>query len=192
MSKTWCWTTLLLALCAIIVIGWSVMDKKNQQQNTRSHQEPTYTSVNISTVVYNPAGDLSYKLLSDKVAYFSTDEMSWFENPIMTTYDKSSTPTWSIRSDKAKLTQEHKLYLCGHVVLNNLNQTSQLERIQTDNALIDLISQDVTSKDQVTLLGQGIHSIGEEMRGNLKVKSAELLKKVKTYYEIQNTRQPQP
>ncbi|MBP2168493.1 lipopolysaccharide export system protein LptC [Erwinia toletana] len=192
MSRTRRWITLLLALIAIILVGWTLTGNDDQPQVTTNNHEPTYTSANSSTVVYNPLGGLNYKLVSDKVTYFAEDGVSWFDNPIMTTYDDNKVPTWSVRSDKAKLTNDRKLFLYGHVEVNSLTQDSQLERIKTDNAQVNLVTQDVTSEDQVTLYGSSFNSTGMKMRGNLRTKTAELLEKVKTSYEIQNAQQSKP
>ena len=116
--------------------------------------------------------------------------MTWFDNPVMTTYDENKVPTWSVRGDKAKLTNDRMLYLYGHVEVNSLTKDTQLERIKTDNAQINLTTQDVTSDDQVTLYGRSFNSTGMKMRGNLRKKTAELIEKVKTSYEIQNEQKP--
>ncbi|MEZ3500150.1 LPS export ABC transporter periplasmic protein LptC [Pantoea sp. KPR_PJ] len=190
MSKSRRWITLILALIALVLIGWNLTSQdENGVPVATNDQEPTYTSANSNTVVYNPTGALAYKLVSDKVTYFAADEVSWFDKPVMTTYDENKVPTWSVRADKAKLTKDRMLYLYGHVEVNTLTQDSQLQRIQTDNAQVNLISQDVTSDDQVTLFGRGFNSTGMKMRGNLRTKNAELIEKVKTYYEIQNAQQ---
>lgn len=68
---------------------------------------------------------------------------------------------------------------------------TQLRRITTDNAQINLVTQDVTSEDLVTLYGTTFNSCGLKMRGNLRSKNAELIEKVRTSYEIQN-KQTQP
>lgn len=78
------------------------------------------------------------------------------------------------------------LYLYGHVEVNSLTTTSQLEKIKTDNAQVNLVTQDVTSDDEVTLYRTNFTSNGMKMRGNLRTKTAELIDKVKTNYEIQN------
>ncbi|AXF78277.1 LPS export ABC transporter periplasmic protein LptC [Erwinia tracheiphila] len=191
MSKTRRWITLLLALVAIVLIGWNLADTDNgAAPTTVNGQEPTYTSQTSNTLVYNPQGALNYKLVSDKVTYFSVDAVSWFDNPIMTTYDENQIPTWSVRADKAKLTNDRMLYLYGHAEVNSLTQDAQLQRIKTDNATVNLVTQDVTSEDQVTLYGISFNSTGMKMRGNLRNKTAELIEKVKTSYEIQNTKHP--
>lgn len=191
MSKTRRWITLLLALVAIVLIGWNMTDNdKGNAPAAANGLEPTYTSETSNTVVYNPMGALSYKLVSDKVTYFSQDGVSWFDNPLMTTYDENKIPTWSVRADKAKLTNDRMLYLYGHVEVNSLTKDAQLQRIKTDNAVVNLVTQDVTSEDQVTLYGSSFNSSGMKMRGNLRNKTAELIEKVKTSYEIQNEKQP--
>lgn len=190
MSKSRRWITLILALIALVLIGWNLTSQDDSSAPVAtSDQEPTYTSANSNTVVYNPQGALAYKLVSEKVTYFAADEVSWFDKPVMTTYDENKVPTWSVRADKAKLTKDRMLYLYGHVEVNTLTQDSQLQRIKTDNAQVNLVSQDVTSNDQVTLFGRGFNSTGMKMHGNLRTKNAELIEKVKTYYEIQNAQQ---
>ncbi|QHM73668.1 LPS export ABC transporter periplasmic protein LptC [Mixta intestinalis] len=191
MSKTRRWLTLLLGLIAIILIGWNLAGNDNDRTPVETNnQEPTYTSANSSTVVYNPTGALSYKLVSDKVTWFAAEEISWFDNPLMTTYDENKIPAWSVRADKAKLTKDRMLYLYGHVEVNSLTKDAQIDRIKTDNAQVNLVTQDVQSDDQVTLYGRSFNSTGMKMRGNLRTKTAELIEKVKTNYEINAQSQP--
>lgn len=72
MSKTRRWITLVLALVAIVLIGWNLTDSDDGSTSVASDTlEPTYTSQTSNTVVYNPQGAMSYKLVSDKVTYFS-------------------------------------------------------------------------------------------------------------------------
>ena len=187
MSKTRRWITLLLLLLVIVLIGWNLADSEDDNKPiVHNENEPTYLSDNAQTIAYNPTGGLSYKLVSDKVTYFADDAVSWFENPVATTYDANKVATWSVRADKAKLTHDRMLYLYGHVEVQSLTTDSQLQRIKTDNAQVNLATQDITSDDQVTLYGRSFNSTGMKMRGNLRKKTAELLEKVKTSYEIQN------
>ena len=187
MSRPKLWLTPLLGLAALILIGLNLTDGDDDAApSALNTQDPTYQSQHTVTVVYDPTGKLNYKLVADEVKYYTTDELSWFTTPVMTLYDANTVPTWSVRADRAKLTKDRMLYLYGHVELNTLTQDSQLERIKTDNAQINLVTQDVTSDDQVTLYGRSFNSTGMKMRGNLRTKNAELIEKVKTSYEIQN------
>ena len=191
MSKTRRWVIILLALTALVLIGLNLADKDDTSQYVANANDPTYQSEHTDTVVYSPEGALSYRLIAEHVEYFSDQALSWFTRPVLTTFDTNKVPTWSIKADKAKLTNDRMLYLYGHVEINALTEDAQLRKITTDNAQVNLITQDVASDDLVTLYGTSFNSSGLKMRGNLRSKNAELIEKVRTSYEIQN-KQTQP
>lgn len=191
MSKTKRWVIILLALVALVLIGINLVDSDDTAPVAQNTDEPTYKSEDSSTVVYNPAGALNYRLIADHVEYFSDSATSWFTKPVMTVYDEDKIETWAVSADRAKLTEDRMLYLYGNVEVNALTAQAQLRKITTDNAQINLVTQDVTSEDLVTLYGTTFNSQGLKMRGNLRKKTAELIEKVKTSYEIQN-KQAQP
>ncbi|MFC3394090.1 LPS export ABC transporter periplasmic protein LptC [Brenneria rubrifaciens] len=187
MSKTKRWLTALLALLALILIGWTITDNETvTPTDSASPAVPVYTSEKTTTQVYSPAGKLSYRLIADKAEYFNDEQLSWFTTPVATMFNEQGTATWSVRADRAKLTKDKMLYLYGHVEVNSLTHDSQLKRIKTNNAKVNLVTQDVSSDDEVTLYGASFTSNGMRMRGNLRNKTAELIEKVKTSYEIQN------
>ncbi|EIX1534085.1 LPS export ABC transporter periplasmic protein LptC [Cronobacter sakazakii] len=191
MSKTRRWVIILLALAALVLIGINLADQDESGPTTVNSNEPTYQSEQSNTLVYSPEGALNYRLVAQHVEYFSNDGVSWFTQPVMTTFDTNKVPTWSVKADRAKLTNDRMLYLTGHVEVNALTPDSQLRKITTDKAEINLVTQDVTSDTLVTLYGTSFNSSGLKMRGNLRSKNAELIEKVRTSYEIQN-KQTQP
>ena len=191
MSKTRRWVIILLSLVALVLIGLNLADKEDSGPVTTNAGDPTYKSEHTDTVVYSPEGALSYRLIAEHVEYFSDQSLSWFTRPVLTTFDAAKVPTWSIKADKAKLTNDRMLYLYGHVEINALTEDAQLRKITTDNAQVNLRTQDVSSDDLVTLYGTTFNSSGLKMRGNLRSKNAELIEKVRTSYEIQN-KQTQP
>ncbi len=186
MSKTRRWVIILLSLAALVLIGINLADKDIVAPVSVNNNEPTYKSEHSTTIVYDPKGALNYRLVAEHVEYFSEAAISWFTNPVMTQYDENKVATWSLRADRAKLTNDRMLYLYGNVVLTALTPDSQLRKITTDNAQVNLITQDVASDDLVTLYGTSFNSSGLKMRGNLRSKNAELIEKVRTSYEIQN------
>ncbi|AGJ61088.1 Lipopolysaccharide export system protein lptC [Candidatus Moranella endobia PCVAL] len=145
--------------------------------------EPTYQSEYTTTLVYNLAGWLSYQLVADHLNYFAKPQIMLVSKPVVTTFDEHTTiPTWIVKADKAKLTKKRILYLYGHVQIDSLNNASQIKHLTTDNAIVNLVTQEVSSDDKVSISGLGYHSIGMQMRGNLRNKTAELLKNVHTTY----------
>ena len=190
MSKTKFWMTLLLIIVVLVLIGWNLADDDSEPAPVADNTgEPTYQSEHTVTVVYNPVGGLNYRLVSDHVKQYAVEQITWFTRPVATMYDENKVATWTVKADQAKLTGDKMLYLYGHVQVDSLIATSQLQHIRTDNALVNLVTQDVSSDDEVTLYGIGFNSVGNKMRGNLRNKTAQLIEKVKTSYEIQNQQQ---
>lgn len=186
MSKTKLSLTIVLMLIALGLIGWNLADfDDNKTIVPPDDKEPTYQSQQMVTIVYNPEGQLNYKLTAEDVKYYATPEDTWFTKPVMIMYDKDKVATWSVRSDRAKLTKDRMLYLYDNVEVNSLTTTSQLERIKTNSADVNLVTQDISSDDHVTLYGANFTSEGMKMRGNLRSRTAKLIEKVKTYYEVQ-------
>ncbi|TKI06902.1 LPS export ABC transporter periplasmic protein LptC [Martelella alba] len=187
MSKTTFWVTLALVIVALVLIGWNLADSDNAPAPVAvDNGEPTYQSEHTVTLVYNPVGALNYRLVADHVQHYALEQITWFTRPVATMYDENKVASWTVRADRAKLTGDKMLYLYGHVQADSLIATSQLQHIRTDNAVVNLVTQDVSSDDEVTLDGIGFTSVGEKMRGNLRNKTAQLIEKVKTSYEIQN------
>jgi len=186
MSKTKRWVIIVLAIIAIILTGLNLADQSDDQPVAVNSNEPTYTSEQATTLVYSPDGRLSYRLVNAHVEYFSEQATSWFTEPVMTQYDENKLATWEVRADRAKLTNDQMLYLYGNVVVRALTPDSQLRKITTENAQINLKNQDISSDDLVTLYGTNFNSNGMKMRGNLRSKTAQLIEKVRTSYEIQN------
>lgn len=184
------WISVLLVIVVLVLIGWNLADTDNDTlPATTDNGEPTYQSEHTVTLVYNPLGSLNYRLVCTHVKQFALEQLTWFTQPVATMYDENKIATWTVKADQAKLTGDRMLYLYGHVQVDSLAETSQLKRINTDNAIVNLVTQDVSSDDVVTLYGIGFNSIGTKMRGNLRSKTAQLIEKVKTYYEIQNQKQ---
>ncbi|CAM3306473.1 Lipopolysaccharide export system protein lptC [Xenorhabdus nematophila F1] len=197
MSKIQSWLIAILALIALALIGWHLSNVNDDSSSSIVDDGyPTYQTQEAVTFVYDPEGKLAYKLVADDVKNFADTKLTWFTKPVLTTYDPNSLSgtlkdTWAVSADKAKLTNDQMLYLYGNVLVNSLNNASQLQKITTDNATVNLTTQDVASDDQVTLIGIDIKSVGMKMRGNLRNKTAELIEKVTTQYEIPHE-QPNP
>lgn len=187
MSNAKKWLIIILSLIVLGLIGWnfSVYDDSKPLATEINDGKPNYQTDDSVTFVYNPAGDLAYKLAATKVDNYTDGKITWFTNPVLTTYNDAGTPTWTVKSIKARLTKERVLYLYSDVQVDSLTPESQIQRITTDNAVVNLVTQDVSSDDKVTIIGHGLNSTGLKMKGNLRTRTAELIEDVKTHYELQ-------
>ncbi|GFN46712.1 LPS export ABC transporter periplasmic protein LptC [Candidatus Regiella insecticola] len=195
MTKTRIGITLLLTMIALVLIGWNFSGFNQQVIQPVDHNLPTYQSQQTVTAVYALDGKLHYRLMAEEVKNYTNSSVNnkdldhstvtWFTKPVMTLFDENAVGSWAIKADQAKLTDSKMLYLYGHVEVNNLTAISQLQKITTDNAEVNLINQNISSNDDVNLYGVGFTVNGMKMRGNLRNQTVELSEKVKTHYENQ-------
>lgn len=102
MSKARRWVIIVLSLAVLVMIGINMAEKDDTAQVVVNNNDPTYKSEHTDTLVYNPEGALSYRLIAQHVEYYSDQAVSWFTQPVLTTFDKDKIPTWSVKADKAK------------------------------------------------------------------------------------------
>lgn len=162
MSNSKKWLIIILSLIVLGLIGWNLSgnDSVNMTGSEINDGQPNYQTDDSVTFVYNPTGDLSYKLVADKIDNYTESKITWFSKPVLTTYNDAGIPTWTISSFKARLTKDNVLYLYSDVQVNSLTKESQLQRITTESAVVNLTTQDVSSDDKVTIIGQGLNSTG--------------------------------
>ncbi|ASX26539.1 LPS export ABC transporter periplasmic protein LptC [Candidatus Williamhamiltonella defendens] len=190
----------VLSVIVIIFLSWNLFDyfdpNLKDSTITLGPNDPLYQAQEIRTDIYNLEGFLSYTITAQNAArYFhkkqagdsnGPESITWFTKPVMVLFDDVLQPDWSLKADKAKLTDDDKmLYLYVDVELTHLIQSSYLKKITTESAQINLVTQDISSNDPVNLYGVDFFSSGMKMRGNLRSKKANLVEKVKTNYEIQ-------
>lgn len=180
---------LICLLLLIIVIGAYYNYQKGDEPASKSTQnaldKPIYQSDNMLTNIYDLSGELIYQIESIHVRHFDNSGNTEFDLPNFTFYDQQHLATWHIKAKKATLTNDKHLYLYQDVQLDNLAQDAQLKQVKTDNAVIDLTSQLVTSKDPVIINGVGFYSTGIGLASDLHTKTANILENVKTYYNTE-------
>lgn len=177
--------SLFLGAIAIVLVGWLVATSEQVAPTLGTVKgDPSFWGNNMLTVVYDPEGKLHYKLVSTKVKYYAETGDTDFTQPLMTLYSQTGIPIWMVRADSAVLTKDRMLYLKNNVEVNSLTPESQLERLETAQATINLKTQDITSDTEVKLYGTNFTSTGLKMVGNLRNRTAALQEQVKSYYEI--------
>lgn len=176
-------------LLLIIVVGVYYYYQKGDDRVERSPADlstmPIYQSDAMVTNVYDLSGEISYKIESAHVKYFDNSDYTEFDLPNVTLYDENHVTTWKIKAKKATLTNDKLIYLYQDVQLDNLVPDAQLQQVKTDNALVNLNTQHVTSKDPVFLKGIGFYSTGIGLDGDLQAKTADILENIKTYYKTE-------
>ena len=193
---------IILGVIALALLGWYYslnQDHSDLQSLIKKPDSPEYVGNKMETTVFSPEGKKQYLAISDKVEYYMQDGHTDFISPLVYLFDVSldnkdkeaktdkiqlEKQNWKLSAKKAKLTKDQILYLEGGVVAESLDPLSRLQRVETEAAVINLKTQDITSDTQVKINGLNFNSSGLKLVGNLRQQVATLKEQVKTYYEI--------
>ncbi len=185
------WTVFLSAITLVLLAWYYSLNQDDQQLATliKKEESPEYIGHKMSTVVYSPTGQKQYLAVSDKVEYYDYDGHTNFERPLVYLFEIENQKTqqkesWKLSADRAILTKDNMLYLKGNVIAETLLPQSKLQRIETEDAKVNLNTQDISSDNTVKINGQNFTSTGLKLTGNLQQQIANLKEQVKTYYEI--------
>ena len=185
------WTVFLSVITLVLLAWYYSLNQDEQQLATliKKEESPEYIGHKMSTVVYSPTGQKQYLAVSDKVEYYDYDGHTNFERPLVYLFEIENQKTqqkesWKLSADRAILTKDNMLYLKGNVIAETLLPQSKLQRIETEDAKVNLNTQDISSDNTVKINGQNFTSTGLKLTGNLQQQIANLKEQVKTYYEI--------
>ena len=185
------WTVFLSVITLVMLAWYYSLNQDDQQLATliKKEESPEYIGHKMSTVVYSPTGKKQYLAASDKVEYYDYDGHTNFEQPLVYLFEIENQKTqqkesWKLSADRAILTKDNMLYLKGNVIAETLLPQSKLQRIETEDAKVNLNTQDISSDSTVKINGQNFTSTGLKLTGNLQQQIANLKEQVKTYYEI--------
>ncbi|WP_109091870.1 LPS export ABC transporter periplasmic protein LptC [Aggregatibacter actinomycetemcomitans] len=182
---------IILAVIALGLLAWFY--SLNQEDGSlkdliKTADSPEYVGQKMSTTVYSPTGKKQYLATSAKVEHYTSDGHTDFQQPVVLLLDieiqNTDKESWKLSADKARLTKDNMLYLDGNVIAQSLSAQSRLQRIETQRAVVNLTTQDISSDQMVKLNGQNFNSTGLKLTGNLQQQVVTLKEQVKTYYEI--------
>ena len=182
---------IILAVIALGLLAWFY--SLNQEDGSlkdliKTADSPEYVGQKMSTTVYSPTGKKQYLATSAKVEHYTSDGHTDFQQPVVLLLDieiqNTDKESWKLSADKARLTKDNMLYLDGNVIAQSLSAQSRLQRIETQRAVVNLTTQDISSDQMVKLNGQNFNSTGLKLTGNLQQQVATSKEQVKTYYEI--------
>ncbi|OOF71204.1 LPS export ABC transporter periplasmic protein LptC [Rodentibacter caecimuris] len=192
--------SVILGVIALALSAWyySLNQEQSGLENLiKTPDKPEYIGNQMRTVVFSPEGKQQYVATADKVEYYSQSEHTDFLTPKVYLFDvvldknqpkeQQQKQSWKLTAQTATLTKNDMLYLKGNVTAESLSPLSRLQRVETENAVVNIKTQDITSDNQVKINGQNFHSTGLKLVGNLQKQIATLKEQVKTYYEVSNS-----
>lgn len=179
---------IILGIIATILLAWFYY--LNQQQSPQLVQDlglPEYLGKKMETTVYSPNGNIQYVASADEVKYYANSDQTIFEKPLVYIYQNENNQpvkSWLLQANQAVLNDKNYLFLTGNVKIQNLTPDAKLEKIETEQAEVNLTTQQITSDTMASIIGLNFVTSGSKLTGNLRSKTAILKEQVKTSYEI--------
>ncbi|GJH42937.1 LPS export ABC transporter periplasmic protein LptC [Pasteurella canis] len=188
------WNIVLSAIALVLLAWFYSLNQSEDNLSTliKKPDSPEYTGQKMRTTVFSPTGKKQYFASAESISHFTTSGKTHFQMPMVYLFDIDTLNTdsgndkesWKLSANKAVLTKNNMLYLEGNVIAESLFTHSRLQRVETESAVVNLSTQDITSDTTVKIYGQNFHSTGLKLSGNLHQQIATLKEQVNTYYEI--------
>lgn len=180
----------------MVLLGWHYLLNQPSEDLTakiKSKDMPDYVAQGVNTLVYSLDGIQQYFAEADKVVYFQENGTTLFTMPVVYLFQMNKQTnlierSWKLRSNHAQLDKDKMLYLTGNVLIESLLPESKIKTLTTENAQVNLTTQDILSDTMVSVAGAQFVTTGNRLQGNLRQQIATLKEQVKTQYEI-NTQQ---
>ncbi|RJG50002.1 LPS export ABC transporter periplasmic protein LptC [Motilimonas pumila] len=173
--STFCCFILSLAL-------WRFFGQEQKETQPIDPSQPYFVAKNTTTDTYNPLGQLDYTVKANKITYFRTKEVTQFEQPDVTVFRNNKQTIWQINSLNGTLHQQSTLELIDQVKASNLTHDQHIHLIKTEKISIDLLKNELHSKELVTFYGDQIEQRGKGLFANLDDQRASLLTNVTATY----------
>lgn len=185
MNRYW---NIILGIIAAILLAWFyTLHQKQPPKLVQDLNSPEYIGKMMQTTVYSPDGSIQYVASATEVKYYAGSDQTIFEKPLVYIYEMENgqtTKSWVLQANRAILDDKNYLFLNGDVHIQNLTPDAKLEKIETEQAEVNLTTQKITSDTMASIIGQNFVTSGRKLIGNLRTKTAILKEQVKTSYEI--------
>lgn len=184
---------IILSIIVCLLLGWFYIlhpSENDLEKLIKDKKSPEYIGQKMKTTVFSLTGKKQYLADAKLVEYYNNGEYSIFKKPVVHLFDienkQFENQSWKLSAEQAKLTKDNILHLSGNVIAISLIDNSRLQKIATENAVVNLKTQDITSDTDVKIIGQNFNSSGKKLIGNLHQQIAILKEQVKTRYELNN------
>ena len=181
--------TFVLSLIALSLLAWFYEINYEKKANTsfvNKTDHPSYIGEGMSSTVFNQKGGIKYIANAKKMTYFEQKNHTYFQEPQVFVFDEKDgkVQEWEMNANQAILNNKTDiLLLTNDVKIQSLLVSSPLQQILTSKVEINLNTQDVSSNEKATVIGQNFTTTGLQLVGNLKTQLATLKKQVNTHYD---------
>lgn len=181
-------TVLLLILISLIVtLSIQITEKFSSQPDTRTAQPRNsnidYSIDNFTLTTMDIQGNTQYHLNAASMQHFQQSDETLLKSPTVNLHNQSG-EQWLIRSKNGKVAAKGKsIMLTGKVAIERTATKQQKPLIITTESLL-IVPDDntISTRETITLTGDGITLQSKGMLTNIQTETINLLGKVRATY----------
>lgn len=141
---------------------------------------PDYIATDLKQTNFDDGGQISHKVMANKMSLYQDLGFTHFENPKFTIFSEQG--VWQLSADEATLYDDNKLILEENVIAKSLTPDAMLNTIEADSIEYLISTKLMTSTTEVKMTGPGLEIIGKGLNANLKDEIIKLTNHTKTTY----------
>lgn len=159
---------LLFAIISSSIYLYSLTLKKLEVKDMSGM--PTFIATDTNGTLFDENGQIRRTMLSTKTEYYDQRKLYHFEEPLITAYnhkDKENPNLWHLKGHKGKMVSNDYAIVEGDVVIYPGFRDAVIDKATADNLVYTFATDDVTSKDLVTIYGHVFKTEGTNFKFNL-------------------------
>ena len=159
---------ILFAVISSSVYLYSLSLKKQEVKDMSGL--PTFIATDTNGTLYDKTGKVSRTMLAAKTEYYDQRSLYLFDEPLITAYnhkDAGKPNIWHLKGQKGKMVSNDYAIVNGDVVIYPGFKDAVIDKATADNLVYNFSTDEVTSKDLVTIYGHVFQTEGTNFKFNL-------------------------
>lgn len=123
-------------------------------------------------------------MISPHIQYLSKQNITWLLHPTIFILNEKNIKIWKISCNQATFNEKKILILHGYVYITKIVNNTYTQSIITNQAIVNLIDQNIITNNKTIIQGYCFYSIGSKMYFDLKTQTIKLFGEIYTQYAI--------
>ncbi|GHF78664.1 LPS export ABC transporter periplasmic protein LptC [Thalassotalea marina] len=176
----------MFAITCYGIIEWR-NSNSNVEENIDQLVSPDFIAESLSSETFDSEGKLSYMINAGRMEHYNKlyngTSVTRFEYPQYTLFPKNSVSPWKISANEGTLYNSNRVKLQNKVLLVSTDETSLIREIHGKYLELDLITNIISSEDNIEIIGDSFVIYGSGLIVDLNTKQLTLTNHEKTIYQ---------
>ncbi|MBE6423551.1 LPS export ABC transporter periplasmic protein LptC [Succinivibrio dextrinosolvens] len=159
---------ILFAVISSTIYFYSLTLKKEEVKDMSGL--PTFIATDTNGTLFDKSGKVSRTMLASRTEFYEQRNLLIFDDPLITAYnhkESGNTNIWHLKGQKGRMVTNDHAVVNGNVVIYPGFKDAIINKATADNLVYNFTTEEVTSKDLVTIYGHVFKTEGTHFKFNL-------------------------